>query len=244
MKQVYSDYTKQDHEVWGTLFKRQEDLLQSKACKEYLQCLENLFPELNEFKLPNYDDLNKRLMQYTGWSIEVVPGLIPVEDFFLLLADRKFSASTWIRKMSELDYLEEPDMFHDVFGHIPLIAHRKFAQFMEDFGNLGVDYIENKEVVIQLQRLYWFTIEFGLIKFGGDLKVYGAGICSSFGETKHSLSAEVEVIPFDLDMVINTEFRTDVIQTKYFVLDSFDQLFEALEKYKFILQKIEPVNQD
>ena len=180
MKQVYSNYTEQDHKVWSILFKRQEEHLQSKCCEEYLSCLENLYPELNEFKLPNYDDLNKRLMQYTGWSIEVVPGLIPVEDFFLLLSDRKFSASTWVRKMDELDYLEEPDIFHDVFGHIPLVAHKKFAQFMEDFGNLGVEHIENKEVVVQLQRLYWFTIEFGLINQGGDRKVYGAGICSSF----------------------------------------------------------------
>ncbi|MBL4704579.1 MAG: phenylalanine 4-monooxygenase [Flavobacteriales bacterium] len=237
MKQVYSNYTEQDHKVWSILFARQEDNLQSKCCTTYLQCLENLYPELNQFKLPDYNDLNKRLMQYTGWSIEVVPGLIPVEDFFLLLSDRKFSASTWIRKMNELDYLEKPDMFHDIFGHIPMIAHPKFAQFMEDFGNLGVEHIENKEIVVQLQRLYWFTIEFGLINQGGDRKVYGAGICSSFGETNHALSKEVEVIPFNLEEVIRTEFRTDVIQTKYFELESFDQLFEAFYSFEKKLQQ-------
>jgi len=139
--------------------------------------------------------------------------------------------------MNELDYLEKPDMFHDIFGHIPMIAHPKFAQFMEDFGNLGVEHIENKEIVVQLQRLYWFTIEFGLINQGGDRKVYGAGICSSFGETNHALSKEVEVIPFNLEEVIRTEFRTDVIQTKYFELESFDQLFEAFYSFEKKLQQ-------
>ena len=232
MKQVYSNYTKDDQKVWQILFSRQEENLQKKGCEEYLVCLDSLYPELNEFHIPEYNDLNRRLYQYTGWTIEVVPGLIPVEDFFLLLADKKFSASTWIRKMNELDYLEEPDMFHDIFGHIPLVAHKQFANFMQEFGELGVEFIEDKEVVIQLQRLYWFTIEFGLINQGGERKVYGAGICSSFGETNHALSKDVEVIPFNLEEVINTEFRTDVIQTKYFELESFHQLFAEFDRFK------------
>ncbi len=161
----------------------------------------------------------------------MVPGLIPVEDFFRLLAQRKFSASTWVRKMDQLDYLEEPDMFHDVFGHTPLLAEPKFAQFMKDFGDLGVEFIDDEEVVIQLQRLYWFTIEFGLIYENGR-KVYGAGICSSFGETTHSLSENVEVVSFDLERVINTEFKTDVVQTLYFELESFDQLFEEFKLFR------------
>lgn len=235
MKQVYKNYTEEDQKVWQALFTRQEDNLQDTCCEEYLICLDSLYPELNEFQIPDYRNLNKRLLQYTGWSIEVVPGLIPVEDFFLLLADKKFPASTWLRKMSQLDYLEEPDMFHDIFGHIPLLADKKFASFMQQFGELGVEHIDNKELVIQLQRLYWFTIEFGLIEQDGR-KVFGAGICSSFGETRHCMGENIEVFPFDLNQVIHTEFRTDVIQTRYFQLQGFDQLFEEFQNFKMQLR--------
>jgi len=231
MKQEYNLYKEEDQLVWKTLFERQVENLQDKSCTEYLSCLEIMKGVLNAKQIPNFNLMNSKLTESTGWSIEVVPGLIPVEDFFRLLAQRKFSASTWVRKMNQLDYLEEPDMFHDVFGHTPLLADPKFAQFMKDFGDLGVEFIDDEKVVIQLQRLYWFTIEFGLIYENG-LKVYGAGICSSFGETIHSLSTDVEVIPFDLERVINTEFKTDVVQTLYFELESFDQLFKEFKLFR------------
>ena len=231
MKQEYNLYKEEDQLVWNTLFERQVENLQDKSCTEYLSCLGLMKGVLNSKQIPDFNLMNAKLTESTGWSIEVVPGLIPVEDFFRLLAQRKFSASTWVRKMNQLDYLEEPDMFHDVFGHTPLLADPKFAQFMKDFGDLGVEFIDDEEVVIQLQRLYWFTIEFGLIYENG-LKVYGAGICSSFGETIHSLSANVEVIPFDLERVINTEFKTDVVQTLYFELESFDQLFKEFKLFR------------
>ena len=231
MKQEYNLYKEDDQLVWKTLFERQVENLQNKSCREYLSCLEIMKGVLNPKQIPDFNLMNAKLKEATGWSIEVVPGLIPVEDFFLLLAQRKFSASTWVRKMDQLDYLEEPDMFHDVFGHTPLLADPKFAQFMKDFGDLGVEFIDDEEVVIQLQRLYWFTIEFGLIYENGR-KVYGAGICSSFGETIHSLSKNVEVIPFNLDRVISTEFETDVVQTLYFELESFDQLFKEFKLFR------------
>jgi phenylalanine-4-hydroxylase len=217
--------------VWKTLFERQVENLQGKSCAAYLSCLGIMKGVLNAEQIPDFKLMNAALIKATGWTIEVVPGLIPVEDFFRLLAQRKFSASTWVRKMDQLDYLEEPDMFHDVFGHTPLLAEPKFAQFMKDFGDLGVEFIDDEEVVIQLQRLYWFTIEFGLIYENGR-KVYGAGICSSFGETTHSLSENVEVVSFDLERVINTEFKTDVVQTLYFELESFDQLFEEFKLFR------------
>jgi len=163
MKQEYKLYKEEDQLVWKMLFERQVENLQDKSCKAYLSCLEIIKGVLNSKQIPDFKRMNAKLTESTGWSIEVVPGLIPVEDFFRLLAQRKFSASTWVRKMDQLDYLEEPDMFHDVFGHIPLLAEPKFAQFMKDFGDLGVEFIDDEEVVIQLQRLYWFTIEFGLI---------------------------------------------------------------------------------
>ena len=231
MKQEYKLYNEEDQLVWKTLFERQAENLQGKSCTAYLSCLEIMKGVLNSKQIPDFNLLNSKLANSTGWSIEVVPGLIPVEDFFRLLAQRKFSASTWVRKMDQLDYLEEPDMFHDIFGHTPLLADPKFAQFMKDFGDLGVEFIDDEEVVVQLQRLYWFTIEFGLIYENGP-KVYGAGICSSFGETIHSLSANVEVVPFSLEQVINTEFKTDVVQTLYFELESFDQLFEEFKLFR------------
>ena len=231
MKQEYKLYKEEDQLVWKTLFDRQVENLQDKSCTAYLSCLEIMKGVLNSKQIPDFNLLNSKLTGSTGWSIEVVPGLIPVEDFFRLLAQRKFSASTWVRKIDQLDYLEEPDMFHDIFGHTPLLADPKFAQFMKDFGDLGVEFIDDDEVVVQLQRLYWFTIEFGLIYENGP-KVYGAGICSSFGETIHSLSANVEVVPFSLGQVINTEFKTDVVQTLYFELESFDQLFEEFKLFR------------
>ena len=231
MKQEYKLYKEADQLVWKTLFERQVENLQGKSCAAYLSCLDIMKVVLSAEQIPDFNLMNDALIKATGWTIEVVPGLIPVEDFFRLLAQRKFSASTWVRKMNQLDYLEEPDMFHDIFGHTPLLADPKFAQFMKDFGDLGVEFIDDEEVVVQLQRLYWFTIEFGLIYENG-LKVFGAGICSSFGETTHSLSANVEVVPFSLEKVINTEFKTDVVQTLYFELESFDQLFKEFEQFR------------
>lgn len=231
MKQEYDLYTEEDQLVWKTLFERQVENLNDKSCAEYLDCLDIMQDVLNEKQIPDFNEMNAKLTILTGWSIEVVPGLIPVEEFFQLLAQRKFCASTWVRKMHQLDYLEEPDMFHDIFGHTPLLADPKFAQFMKDFGDLGVEFINDKKIVLQLQRLYWFTIEFGLIQQNGR-KVYGAGICSSYGETNHCLGTSIEVVPFDIDKVINTEYRTDVVQTLYYELDSFDQLFEEFELFK------------
>jgi len=134
MVQDYNAYTATDRQVWNALYSRQRENLSDKADPRYLACLDQLLPVMNADKIPNYDDLNAALGAATGWSIHVVPGLIPVEEFFVLLAQRKFPASTWLRKPEELDYLEEPDMFHDIFGHIPLLLDPQYAQFMEDFG--------------------------------------------------------------------------------------------------------------
>ncbi len=231
MKQIYSNYTAEDQKVWNILFERQVANLQDKSCSEYLESLERIKDSLNATAIPDFDSLSATLMETTGFQLEVVPGLIPVEDFFYLLAERKFCSSTWVRKMSQLDYLEEPDMFHDIFGHTPLLSHERFANFMQQYGELGVQFIDDEEIVLKLQRLYWFTIEFGLINSGGKRKVYGAGICSSFGETNYCLGPDIDVRPFDLEQVMNTEFRNDQIQTLYYELESFDQLFDAFEAY-------------
>ena len=224
-RQDYSAYTQEDFTVWRTLFNRQAENLQGKAHPEYLRCLESLGDVMNADKIPDFDELNEKLKAENGWSIVVVPGLIPVDRFFKLLSQKKFCSSTWLRSMNQLDYLEEPDMFHDIFGHVPLLMNTEYAKFVEGFGRLGVKYGHNKIVERQLQRLYWFTIEFGLIKLKEDTRIYGAGIISSSGETKHIFEDDIVVHPYNADRVLNTDFITSEIQTRYFEVTSFEELF-------------------
>lgn len=231
MIQEYNNYTPEDFEVWRILFELQKENLHDKACMAYLNCLDELKDVLNENEVPNFEKLNKALTQKNGWSIEVVPGLIPVEDFFKLLAQKKFSASTWLRKKSQLDSLEEPDMFHDIFGHIPLLMNKEYANFAQKLGEVGVKHIHNKEVVKQLQRLYWFTIEFGLIKGKFITEIYGAGILSSFGESNGIYDNSPEIKPYNFSSIIHQPFRTDVMQTLYFEINSFNQLYNSLHEF-------------
>lgn len=227
MKQQFDKYTQKDFLVWKTLFERQEKNLQDKACSEYLEALENMKSVLNADAIAEFSKLNQWFEMRTGWEIYCVPGLIPVNEFFDLLSQKKFCSSTWLRSMESLDYLEEPDMFHDTFGHIPLLSNPVFSNFAHEFGKLGKSLAHDKEKVLMLQRLYWFTIEFGLIEQNG-LKLYGAGIASSYGESISSLSQGNEKRIFDMDEVLNQVFKTDEIQNVYFVIDSFESLFESI----------------
>lgn len=230
MQQQYELYTPDSHEVWKTLFERQIANLANKACNEYLQCLQAMQPCFHAQKIPQLNEVAALLHRQTGWGIEIVKGIIPVEDFVELLANRKFPSSTWLRRRDQLDYLEEPDMFHDSFGHMPLLMHPLFARFMEEFGTLGRQYHDNTQLIEQLRSLYWFTIEFGVIGSQPEnYQIYGAGIISSYGETNHIYQPNVVIVPFDLETVIQTEFRTDQIQTRYFQIQSFEQLFEAIK---------------
>ncbi|PWN07157.1 phenylalanine 4-monooxygenase [Rhodohalobacter mucosus] len=225
MRQDYSAYTNEDFTVWRTLFSRQAETLKGRAHPEYMSCLEKLGDVLNADKIPDFDELNEKLMAENGWSIVVVPGLIPVDRFFKLLSEKKFCSSTWLRSMDQLDYLEEPDMFHDIFGHVPLLMNPEYAKFVEGFGRLGVEYGHNKTVERQLQRLYWFTIEFGLIKLKENTRIYGAGIISSSGETKHIFEDDIDVHSYNADRVLHTDFITSEIQTQYFEITSFEELY-------------------
>lgn len=235
MIQDYKNYTAEDFEVWSLLASRQKENLPGKAHPEYLYCLEQLSDLLNEKAIPKFEELNEALLKANGFTITVVPGLIPVEDFFQLLADRKFSSSTWVRSKEQLEYLEEPDMFHDIFGHIPLLMNEAYADFVQKMGALGVRFIDNETVVKQLQRLYWFTIEFGLIKNGDKNMIYGAGIISSSGETDHVMNDEITIHEYNLEQIINTDFITSEIQTQYFAIESFEQLFSSIEEYEATL---------
>lgn len=231
MKQNMQAYTAEDALVWKTLFERQVANLSDKVCTEYLDCLKAMEPVLNAHSIPDFRLIDNWFENHTGWTIEVVPGLIPVGDFFALLADKKFCSSTWLRKMEQLDYLEEPDMFHDTFGHIPLLAHPVFSDFMQHFGELGCEVAHDEEKVLALQRLYWFTIEFGMIGIKNP-QIYGAGIISSFGESNRAVSKDIVKLDFDVEAVLKKAFRTDVVQEEYVSVPTFDALFESIQLLK------------
>lgn len=231
MEQKVNPPTTTDKDVWQLLFTRQIQNLNDKRSAIYLSCIENMHSVLNADQLPDFTQIKDWFQSRTGWAIVEVPGLIPVTEFFRLLANKQFCSSTWVRRLENLDYLEEPDMFHDIFGHVPLLSDPTFSSFMQKFGELGVKHASNKDVEIQLQRLYWFTVEFGVIQEDG-LRSYGADILSSFGETNHVSSGEVTCSPFSLETIISTSFRTDTIQQQYFVLESFQQLFDSINAFE------------
>lgn len=232
LEQIYENYTSEDLKVWSILFERQIENLPNKASSDYLKSLYQMREVLNANKLPSFKEINDWFLNGTGWQIQCVQGLIPVDEFFELLSEKKFPSSTWLRSLDKLDYLEEPDMFHDVFGHIPLLCQPEYSDFVHKFGQLGKEIINDEEKLIMLQRLYWFTIEFGLIKETSGLRIYGAGILSSFGESISSLQKEAEKLPFDAGTILNTSFYTYDIQQKYFIIDNLNQLNESLEKIR------------
>jgi phenylalanine-4-hydroxylase len=235
LKQDYALYTAEDFLVWKTLFERQMILLKELASSEYLESIKTV--GFCAEKIPDFKALNEILGKETGWSLEVVEGIINEEDFFVLLSHKKFPATTWLRKLSELDYLPEPDMFHDVFAHVPLLTNQQFCDFFKAIGDLGVKHKQFPEVLVMLGRIYWFTVEFGLIQEKDKLKIYGAGILSSYGETKFSVSSKPTHLPFDAETIMNTAFENDKIQDKYFVIDSFDELYRSIALIEKIVEK-------
>ncbi len=235
MKQEYDRYTAEDFEVWKILFERQMKILPAMASAEYLEGI-NLIG-FNKDSIPNFTDINTVLGKLTGWQIVVVPGIVAEQDFFKLLSQKKFPATTWLRKMSELDYLPEPDMFHDVFGHMPLLTHQIFCDFFQNLGIVGVKYSDNEKITAMLGRLYWFTVEFGLINDNGEKKIYGAGILSSHGETKFSLSDAPLHLQFNAETIMNTPYASDKIQDKYYVIESFNELYNSIETIDKVVEK-------
>ena len=234
MKQEYDKYTAEDQKVWGVLFDRQMPSLATAATEEFRKGIENV--NFHGNKIPNFESTNEVLKKLTGWEIYAVPGIVDDAVFFELMSNKKFPATTWVRKMSQLDYLEEPDMFHDVFAHIPLLANQKFVDFLQAISQFGHEWIDNEWAIHLLSRIYWYTIEFGLIRENGVLKIYGAGILSSSGETKFSLSGEPEYFDFDVDLILDTTYRKDKMQDKYFIIDSYEQLYKSIPVIK---EKIE-----
>jgi phenylalanine-4-hydroxylase len=227
VEQPWDRYSASEHEVWDTLFRRQRELLPGRACKEFLDGVERF--GLGDGGIPKFADLNRVLAQATGWELVGVEGLLPDEVFFDHLAHRRFPVTWWIRQPDQLDYLSEPDLFHDMFGHVPLLLNPVFADYMQAYGRGGMKaFALGPEALVNLTRLYWYTVEFGLINTGEGMRIYGAGIVSSKGESIYCLDSPApNRIGFNLPRVMSTRYRIDTYQQTYFVIDSFEQLFDA-----------------
>ena len=216
-------YTEAEHAVWGRLMRRQAPLLSGRACAPFINALAKL--EFTDAAIPQCVAVSDTLRAMTGWQVVPVPALIPAEQFFFLLANKQFPAASFIRSLRELDYLEEPDIFHELFGHAPHLTDDRFAQFTHAYGRAGLAADDAQRE--RLARLYWFTAEFGLVNTDDGPRAYGAGICSSPGELRYAVESEVpERRPFDVLDVLRTPFRIDTFQDIYYVIDNFDTLFE------------------
>jgi phenylalanine-4-hydroxylase len=225
--QHWDQYTEAEHALYRRLHARQCSQLQGLACQEFIDAVGYLG---NPEKIPKFEEVNEGLYRATGWSLVAVPGLIPEEAFFALLAQRRFPVTHWIRREEEFDYVVEPDVFHDLFGHVPLLFNPVFADYMQAYGEGGLK-ASRLQACDMLARLYWYTVEFGLIQTPLGLRAYGAGILSSSGELPHSVNSSDPVrLGFDLSRIMRTRYRIDSYQASYFVIQSFEQLFEATEQ--------------
>ena len=228
--QNWEAYTAQEHDVWKTLYERQIRLLPGRVCDQYLDCIKQM--PITADKIPDFRRLNDLLMKRTGWQIVAVPGLVPDDVFFTHIANRRFPAGQFIRSKHKLDYLQEPDIFHDVFGHAPMLMNPAIADFMQAYGQGGLKALE-RGILPFISRLYWYTIEFGLVQQKDGIRIYGAGISSSFTESQYCLEDESpHRLGFDLERVMLTDYRIDDLQKSYFVLDDLDDLF-ALAQIDF-----------
>jgi phenylalanine-4-hydroxylase len=229
--QNWSAYTPEEHATWDRLFERQSKLLPGRGSNAFLRGLDVL--RLSKPGIPDFEELSERLMKATGWQVVAVPGLVPDEVFYEHLANRRFVAGNFIRRPDQLDYLQEPDVFHDVFGHVPMLADPRFADYVVAWGEGGLRSMKYN-AIHRLARLYWYTVEFGLIEEDGDLRIYGAGILSSKGESVFALDdPSPNRLRFDLARVMRTEYRIDDYQQNYFVIPSFDELLRVTVETDF-----------
>ncbi len=240
--QKWQKFTAEEHARWDTLYARQRKILKGRACDEFLRGMDML--RLSQSGIPHFGRLSERLEKATGWTVVAVPDLVPDEVFFEHLANRRFPASDFIRRADQLDYIQEPDIFHDVFGHVPMLAHPVFADYMEAYGKGGLR-AAGKGVLHNLARLYWYTVEFGLINRPDEgMRIYGAGIVSSKTESVFCLEdASPSRIHFELLRVMSSKYRIDDFQQVYFVIGSFEELFEAtLQDFGPIYQQLQSMS--
>ena len=222
VEQNWSAYTPQEHALYRRLFERQAKLVPRYACREWIDAIARL--ELAAREIPKFDEVSRQLRAATGWEIVAVPGLIPDDAFFTHLANRRFPVTVWLRRPEEFDYIVEPDVFHDFFGHVPLLFDRVYADHLYEYGKGGLKAMR-LDAVKMLARLYWFTIEFGLMRTARGIRAYGAGLLSSGGELACCIDdPRPRRLPFELERIMRTEYQIDRYQDTYFVIDSFEQL--------------------
>lgn len=225
IEQDWQAYPPEQHAVWRELVERRMPQLKEHACAEYLQGFEQI--GLSNCMLPNLKEISRRLEPRTGWNSTPVSGFLPAGAFFEMLAARRFPTTTWLRSRDSMDYTPEPDIFHDVFGHVPMHAHPVFADFLQQYGATCLRVLDRPEALERLGRLFWFTVEFGLIRQAGSVKVYGSGLVSSHGECTRVLAGGCEVRNFTLRAVMDQEIDTGQMQPVLFAVESFDQIYEA-----------------
>jgi len=228
IEQDWEAYTPEQHAVWAELVGRRMPQLRKHACAEYLEGFELI--GLREDWLPNLKAVSALLGPRTGWASTPVSGFLPAAAFFEMLAARMFPTTTWLRARESMDYTPEPDIFHDVFGHVPLHAHPVFADFLEQYGKVCASAIDRPAALERLGRLFWFTVEFGLIRQAGKLKVYGSGLISSHGESTRVLAGGCEVREFDLDEVMGQAMHTSEMQPVLFAVESFEEIYDAAKR--------------
>jgi len=225
IEQDYAAYTCEQHGIWAELVRRQMPQLERHAAQEYLEGFDALC--LPHDRLPNLAAVSAKLERRTGWNTTPVSGFMPAPAFFEMLAARRFPTTTWLRSRDSLEYTPQPDIFHDVFGHVPMHAHPVFADFLAHYGQL-CSRIDDEEILERIGRVFWYTVEFGLIRQGGEVKVYGSGLISSNGECSNVLDSGCAVRPFVLDEVLRTPVKVDEMHRLLFAIESFDEIYQAM----------------
>lgn len=233
LQQHYDRYTAQDQLVWKVLFDRQTALLHKRACTAFTQGLQRIGFHRNA--IPDFQEVSERLHQYTGWTLVPVAGMVDDATFFALIAEKKLPATVWLRSMEQFDFIEEPDLFHDVFGHVPLLTDAAFANFLQFLGRVASQHLHDAVALQRLRVLYGLTVEFGLVMEQGKPRLYGAGLLSSAGEVHHCVHDETTRHPFDLATVLAAEFTEVRFQEQYFVLEDWDQLAESVAELAALL---------
>jgi phenylalanine-4-hydroxylase len=227
IEQDWVAYTPEQHAIWAELVTRRMPQLRTHACQEYLDGFQQI--GLREDKLPNLTEVSALLQPRTGWQSTPVSGFLPPDAFFEMLANRMFPTTTWLRSRDSMEYTPEPDVFHDVFGHVPMHAHPVFGDFLQSYGQICARLTDHEQLE-RMGRLFWFTVEFGLIRQNGEIKVYGSGLISSHGECTRVLSGGCEVKDFDLEAVLNQKFDTGAMQPVLYAVESFNQIYEATKE--------------
>jgi phenylalanine-4-hydroxylase len=227
IQQDWSAYSAAQHADWAELVGRRMPEIEAFACREYLQGFHQI--GLKADTIPNLADVNQRLKPLTGWNATPVSGFLPPDAFFAMLAARQFPTTTWLRNRESLDYIPEPDIFHDVFGHVPMHAHPVFADFLQQYG-LVCAALRDKQALEKMGRLFWFTVEFGVIRQNGGIRLYGSGLISSPGESAYVIKGCPEIRDFNIDQVLDQEFSTSEMQPILYAVESFDQIYEAAKE--------------